>query len=110
MSSYDILKTFFKVDNTHPNAQLYNFTLGGLAGTIAVTLTYPTDLIRRKLQMVGSPGYPSYSGFVDCGVKIVQQEGIAGLYKGLWPCYLKVAPSMAILFWCNERLKVLFGC
>jgi len=26
-----------------------NFLLGGLAGTIAVTITYPTDLIRRKL-------------------------------------------------------------
>jgi hypothetical protein len=59
--------------------------------------------------MVGAPGYPVYAGFVDCAVKIVQEEGLKGWYKGLWPCYLKVAPSMAILFWCNERLKSLFN-
>jgi hypothetical protein len=59
--------------------------------------------------MVGTPGYPAYAGFVDCAVKIVQEEGFKGWYKGLWPCYLKVAPSMAILFWCNERLKSLFN-
>lgn len=66
MASYDILMTFFKIDKSHPNAQIYNFTLGGVAGTFAVTLTYPTDLIRRKMQMVGTPGYPSYKGFLDC--------------------------------------------
>jgi hypothetical protein len=107
MASYDILITYFKIDKSHPKQQYYNFVLGGLAGTIAVTITYPTDLIRRKLQMVGTPGYPEYKGLVDCAVKIYQEEGFRGWYKGLWPCYLKVAPSMAILFWCNERLKAL---
>ena len=70
MASYDILKTYFEIDSKHPKAQIYNFVLGGLAGTIAVTLTYPTDLIRRKLQMVGTPGYPEYSGIIDCARKI----------------------------------------
>jgi len=106
MSSFDILRTFFKIDNQAKNAQVKNFFFGGLAGTIAVTFTYPTDLIRRKLQMVGHPGYPNYTGFVDCAVTILNTDGFAGWYRGLWPCYLKVAPSMAILFWCNERLKV----
>jgi hypothetical protein len=49
MSSFDILRTFFKIDNKDKNAQVTNFFFGGLAGTIAVTITYPTDLIRRKL-------------------------------------------------------------
>lgn len=87
--------------------QLWNFCLGGLAGTISVTLTYPTDLVRRKLQLVGHPGHPSYSGFIDCLMTLLRTEGIIGWYRGLWACYLKVAPSMAILFWCNEQLKSL---
>ena len=49
MSSFDILRTFFKIDNQAKNAQVKNFFFGGLAGTIAVTFTYPTDLIRRRL-------------------------------------------------------------
>jgi hypothetical protein len=56
--------------------------------------------------MVGHPGYPHYSGLIDCATSIFKEEGIKGWYRGLWACYLKVAPTMAILFWCNERLKV----
>jgi len=107
MASFDILKTYFEVDRSHPQFQVMNLLNGGLAGTIAVTFTYPTDVARRKLQMVGTPGHPVYKGFIDCLVTIAKTEGRAGLFRGLWPCYLKVAPSVAILFWCNEQLKAL---
>lgn len=70
MASYDVLMTFFKIDKNHPYAQSCQFIMGGAAGTISITLTYPTDLIRRKMQMVGTPGYPTYKGFVDCGVQV----------------------------------------
>ena len=82
-----------------------NLVLGGTAGTIAVTITYPTDLVRRTLQMSGTPGYPVYTGMADAVTQIVKAEGALGLYKGYFACLLKVAPSMAILFWCNEFLK-----
>lgn len=39
-------------------------------------------------------GY-KYKGITDAVVVIVRQEGIAGLYKGIVPNLLKVAPSMA---------------
>jgi hypothetical protein len=109
MASYDILKTFFKVDRNHPHANIYNFVLGGAAGTISVTLTYPSDLIRRKLQMSGTQGYEAYDGIVDCFNKIRAESGVKGLYKGLVPCLYKVAPAMAIMFWCNDLLKGLIG-
>jgi hypothetical protein len=105
MASFDILQTFFKIDKKHKHAQAYNFILGGVAGTLSVVFTYPTDLIRRKMQLVGSQGHPHYKGFVDCGVTVFKTEGIAGLYRGLWACILKVAPAMAVMFWCNELLN-----
>ena len=58
MASFDILKTFLTVDNKHSNVQFMNLMLGGLSGTIAVTMTYPTDLIRRLLQLSGTDGHP----------------------------------------------------
>ena len=39
-------------------------------------------------------GY-KYKSMWDAVTKIVSQEGILGMYKGLWPNLLKVAPSMA---------------
>jgi solute carrier family 25 (mitochondrial phosphate transporter), member 23/24/25/41 len=105
MASFDILKTFFEIDQKHPRANIYNFIMGGVAGTIAVCITYPSDLIRRKMQLSGMPGHPSYKGFYDCGVTLLREEGVIGWYRGLWACILKVAPAMAVMFWCNELLK-----
>lgn len=39
-------------------------------------------------------GY-QYKGIVDAVKTIVAQEGLRGLYKGIVPNLLKVAPSMA---------------
>jgi len=57
------------------------------------------------MQLSGTHGHPNYTSMMDATVKIVQKEGPIGLYKGYFACLLKVAPSMAILFWCNELLK-----
>lgn len=105
MASFDILKTWFNIDKNSPKAQVANFALGGLAGSFAVTVTYPTDLLRRMMQLSGTPGYPEYKNMLDATIKICKKEGPIGLYKGYFACLLKVAPSMAILFWCNELLK-----
>lgn len=39
-------------------------------------------------------GY-KYKSIFDAVRVIVKGEGVVGLYKGLWPNLLKVAPSMA---------------
>ena len=79
--------------------------MGGSAGTISVTLTYPTDLVRRRMQLSGIDGHPHYSNMFNCFVRIVQDEGPLALYKGYVACLLKVVPAMAVMFWCNELLK-----
>lgn len=108
MASFDILRTFFSVDKSHPYAQLMNLCLGGTAGTIALTLTYPTDVVRRLMQLSGTKGYPKYTSMLNCYLVTLKTGGIKnGLYKGYVAALLKVAPSMAIMFWCNEYLKSL---
>ena len=49
MASYDWLMTRFSPAKGNPNMIYYNLSLGALAGTIAVTVTYPTDLVRKLL-------------------------------------------------------------
>jgi len=80
---------------------------GALAGSISQTLTYPFDVLRRKMQVIGmkqSLGY-KYSGALDALRVIVRTEGIPGLYRGLWPNLLKVAPSIATSFFTYELVK-----
>ena len=59
---------------------------GALAGSISQTLTYPFDVLRRKMQVtgMGALGY-KYNGALDAMQHIVRTEGIKGLYRGLWP-------------------------
>ncbi len=83
---------------------------GGLAGVTAITVTYPTDLIWRRLQLQGfHPAVPQYSGILDCCRKIMHGEGARGLYRGLLAAYIKVFPTLAIQFWsmelCNDLLN-----
>ena len=44
---------------------------GGLSGLFAITFTYPTDLIRRRLQLQGfDNSVPKYNGIFDTIRKI----------------------------------------
>lgn len=57
-----------------------------LAGTISQTLTYPFDVLRRKMQVTGMKGGAmKYTGALHALRSILQTEGVAGLYRGLWP-------------------------
>lgn len=79
---------------------------GGLSGSAAVTFTYPTDLIRRRLQIQGmNANVPEYSGIFDVMKKIYKGEGIMGFYRGLLPCYIKIFPTLALQFYCIETMK-----
>ncbi|KAG6841031.1 hypothetical protein C0991_002493 [Blastosporella zonata] len=79
---------------------------GALAGTISQTLTYPFDVLRRKMQVTGMKGGSiKYDGALHALRSIIQTEGVAGLYRGLWPNLLKVAPSIATSFFTYELVK-----
>jgi solute carrier family 25 (mitochondrial phosphate transporter), member 23/24/25/41 len=68
---------------------------GALAGSISQTLTYPFDVLRRKMQVTGMKGGGAkYNGALHALSVIVKTEGVQGLYRGLWPnlreCYLSL--------------------
>jgi len=97
-----------RFENMENNVQ--KLLAGGVSSLGAVSITYPTDLIRRRLQLQGfDNAVPRYSGMTDCVKKIIRTEGFRGLYRGLWATYIKLFPTTAIQFWvmgkCNEKFK-----
>ena len=81
---------------------------GGICGCFAVTIMYPTDLIRRRLQIQSfDPTVPKYNGIIDCIKKITKSEGIQGLYRGLIANYVKTFPTFAIQFYTLDKMKFL---
>tara|TARA_B110000008_G_C16955488_1_gene558029 strand:+ start:175 stop:993 length:819 start_codon:yes stop_codon:yes gene_type:complete len=83
---------------------------GGICGVFSVSIMYPGDLIRRRLQLQNfDPSVPKYNGIVDCVRKVVRSEGIRGLYRGLFANYAKTFPTFAIQFYTLDKMKNLLG-
>lgn len=76
---------------------------GGVAGMSACTLAYPLDLVRTRLAAQTSRSY--YHGIGHALRTIVQDEGARGLYRGLGPTLLQVAPSLAINYAAYETMR-----
>lgn len=59
-------------------------------------LTSSSDVLRRRFQIntMSGMGY-QYKSIPDAVRVIITQEGLKGMYKGIIPNLLKVAPSMA---------------
>ena len=79
---------------------------GSIAGLISSTLTFPLDLVRRRMQLEGQRGLQtqisSYSHVVR---SVYGRQGLAGFYQGIVPEYFKVIPGVAIAFCVFELLK-----
>lgn len=94
-------------------------TFGGLAGLIAQTVTYPLDVVRRRMQVeglklreppvvLGAPHFPKErlpQSTPAALVAIVRKQGWKVLYSGLSINYMKVVPSTAIGFTLYDYLK-----
>ncbi|KAG8823751.1 hypothetical protein FRC17_009242 [Serendipita sp. 399] len=105
-AAYELLKEIITPKN-NPEKQTTPRRLltGALSGTISQTLTYPLDVLRRKSQMASAKGFSKYNGAIDAAKKTLQTEGIVGLYRGMWPNLIKVAPAMATSFYVYETVK-----
>ncbi|CAM6116235.1 unnamed protein product [Calypogeia fissa] len=79
---------------------------GGASGCTAATLTYPLDLVRTRLAAQTNVMY--YRGITHALLRISQEEGLRGLYKGLGATLLGVGPNLAINFCVYETLKSLW--
>lgn len=66
---------------------LYHFSMGAVAGAIGATVVYPIDLVKTRMQNQRSSvvGQLMYINSVDCAKKVVRNEGLGGLYRGLLP-------------------------
>ena len=67
---------------------LQRIAAGLITGAFGITVASPTDVVKIRLQAEGKkpPGEPRrYKGSIDAYKKIVAEEGVKGLYSGLFP-------------------------
>lgn len=93
---YEMARTQFTPEGQKDPSAVGKLGAGAVSGAVAQTITYPFDVLRRRFQIntMSGMGY-QYAGIGDAIRSIVRTEGFRGLYKGIVPNLLKVAPSMA---------------
>ena len=90
---------------------LHHFALGSLAGAFGAFMVYPIDLVKTRMQnqRSGRVGQMLYKNSIDCAKKVIKNEGIKGLYSGVLPQLVGVAPEKAIKLTVNDLLRGTFG-
>ncbi|KAL6690254.1 mitochondrial carrier [Trichoderma pleuroticola] len=93
---YESIRQALTPEGEQNPSALRKLLAGAISGAVAQTCTYPFDVLRRRFQIntMSGMGY-QYKSISDAVRVIVLQEGVKGLYKGIVPNLLKVAPSMA---------------
>ena len=113
------------------NTIFINFFAGGVAGTAGVFVTCPLDVVQTRLQSsyvvlksagkfqstsssgaasVINLGSSRFGSNVFCYMRhILRTEGLTGLYKGLVPNLIGIAPSRAIYFAIYTKSKSFFS-
>ncbi|KAF2773634.1 mitochondrial carrier [Teratosphaeria nubilosa] len=93
---YESIRQYFTPEGQNNPSAAGKLCAGAISGAVAQTCTYPLDVLRRRFQIntMSGMGY-QYKSIFDAVRVIVGNEGVRGLYKGIAPNLLKVAPSMA---------------
>jgi len=86
---------------------------GAVAGALGQTLTYPLDVVRRRMQIDGLQLEQTYSYSYRStwhGLKtIAQREGWLMLFRGLHINYIKVVPLVSVSFTVNDLMRRWMG-
>ncbi|XP_066138225.1 solute carrier family 25 protein Shawn-like isoform X1 [Euwallacea fornicatus] len=113
--SYESIKSFMKSD--HPSFW-HSFISGAISGSIAAMVTVPFDVIKTHQQiefgteLFNEQGKPIAQKSRTTSVvfrDIYSHYGVRGLYAGLTPRLIKVAPACAIMISSFEYGKVFFN-
>jgi solute carrier family 25 folate transporter 32 len=67
------------------------------------------DVLKTRLQVQGKAGAAMYKGVSGGLSKIMREEGMRGLYRGLTPTLVALLPNWAVYFTAYERLKQAIG-
>lgn len=89
---------------------IYHFGLGSVAGAFGAFVVYPIDLVKTRMQNQRSQrvGERLYKNSLDCAKKVIRNEGFRGLYSGVLPQLIGVAPEKAIKLTVNDLVRSQF--
>ena len=97
--------TYEYLKNNYENTQLNLLLFGSIAGFTSISCSYPFEIIKRRMQLSGELGNPTYKNTLHCLKHMYFQNGLRAFYAGLIPQYLKLIPANCLFFYTIEVFK-----
>ncbi|KAJ5143783.1 uncharacterized protein N7515_002570 [Penicillium bovifimosum] len=92
---------------THDQIKDWLLSCGALAGIVAQTVSYPIEIVRRRIQVAGVVG--DRLSIVETSQRVFRERGVRGFFIGLNIGYVKMAPMVATSFYVYDRMKRYLG-
>uniref|UniRef100_W5MTB0 Solute carrier family 25 member 32b n=1 Tax=Lepisosteus oculatus TaxID=7918 RepID=W5MTB0_LEPOC len=104
MAYEELKREYSKYKNMPAQAQLNPLeyvTMAAMSKIFAVSVTYPYQVIRARLQ----DQHNKYAGLTDVIRRTWSNEGVRGFYKGIVPNVIRVTPACCITFVVYENVS-----
>lgn len=101
-AAYEEIKRLIVGDSGKEITVAERFAAGSVAGAFAQTAIFPMEVMKTRLA-ISKTG--QYNGLMDCGLKILQKEGIRSFYRGYIPNLIGIIPYAGIDLAIYETLK-----
>eukprot|EP01098_Paradermamoeba_levis_P005476 TRINITY_DN2300_c0_g1_i1.p1 TRINITY_DN2300_c0_g1~~TRINITY_DN2300_c0_g1_i1.p1 ORF type:complete len:314 (-),score=104.33 TRINITY_DN2300_c0_g1_i1:68-1009(-) len=82
---------------------------GSLAGIVALSVTYPLNVISTRMQVQSKSSHQQYSSVWDALSKIIAAEGVAGLFSGLPSGWIGTAATQGVYYYWYEFFRAVRG-
>nr|XP_018917803.1 PREDICTED: calcium-binding mitochondrial carrier protein SCaMC-1-B [Bemisia tabaci] len=112
LAVYETLKnSYIRQHDAEAPSVLLLLACGTASSTCGQVCSYPLALVRTRLQAQVVTNVGSCEQYTMTGLlrTILQEEGFAGLYRGITPNFLKVAPAVSISYVVYERCRQALG-
>lgn len=101
----------FRVIDSRTNKERLGFLvslgLGAVSGSLSAVITYPVDVIRRRMQIQSLHLNTMSDKTVRQHMRyILKHEGMSGFYRGLSIELMKVVPMVGTMFGTYEFLRM----
>jgi solute carrier family 25 protein 33/36 len=81
------------------------FFSAGIAKFVAICISYPHEVVRTRMREQSVNGEFKYKGLFNTFRRIGAEEGIKGLYSGMWIHMVRSVPNSAIMFVAFELIS-----
>lgn len=119
MATFDVLKTAYRRQQGHDAPTPVLLACGAISGSCGQAVSYPLDLVRRRLQMQGMPASSTVVGSVGPAgampgpTEILRtlylEGGVRAWYRGMGANLLKVVPAVSCSYAIYEQMKRQLG-